>query len=147
MAMSQYVADNDSAYPNLRSYWKQQVSKDSPWQQAIQPYIKNNQIWECPSEFRFPGLGTLGKTDYGFIATFFTVLDKTSPSGSGERLGSHETRHNNVDSTKLMTITDSALDGPLLGVDSCGPILSIKYSSTCPHVTPVVSTLHFWMVM
>lgn len=125
MAMQQYVANNDSAYPNDRTYWQQQVSTDSLWQQAIQPYIKNSQVFECPTEFKFPGIGTPENTDYTFITGFYTDLVTTSPPGFRERLGSHEARHSNADPTKVMTVIDSALDGPLVrvqvGVVAGGP--------------------------
>lgn len=43
LGMQQYVQDNDSRYPHA---WE---SNGSSWQHRIFPYIKNAQVFQCPS--------------------------------------------------------------------------------------------------
>ena len=46
MATMQYVQDNNEGYPQRGQF---NVSPPIYWTQFIQPYLKSNDVWKCPS--------------------------------------------------------------------------------------------------
>jgi prepilin-type N-terminal cleavage/methylation domain-containing protein/prepilin-type processing-associated H-X9-DG protein len=48
LAVAQYLSDYDNTYPYLR-YNGGTTAYGGTWQRTLTPYIKNDQIWVCPS--------------------------------------------------------------------------------------------------
>ena len=95
LALRQYVSDHDSF----------DASQDN-WQEALAPYIKNNRIYECPSESRAGNSIKTGMdTDYFYFAAFNILR-------SGKYIGVSEAAQANVDSSKIMTFADSPFGEP-----------------------------------
>jgi prepilin-type N-terminal cleavage/methylation domain-containing protein/prepilin-type processing-associated H-X9-DG protein len=55
----QYVQDYDERFP----YFLTNPARGEPWWNAIQPYLRNEDIYSCPSEPR-PGTTTIYQTKY-----------------------------------------------------------------------------------
>lgn len=95
LALRQYASDHDSF----------DISQDN-WQEALTPYIKNNQIFECPSESRSGNSTNTGMdTDYFYFAAFNIFQ-------SGRNVGVTEAAQLSVDASKLMTFADSPFGVP-----------------------------------
>lgn len=48
-AIAQYTQDYDETYPGVRGGMIQPTNNCGTWRQTIQPYIKNTQVYRCPS--------------------------------------------------------------------------------------------------
>jgi prepilin-type N-terminal cleavage/methylation domain-containing protein/prepilin-type processing-associated H-X9-DG protein len=106
LALRQYASDHDSF--DVGQY---------NWQEALSPYIKNNQIYECPTESREENSTMTGMdTDYFYFAAFNVFK-------SGKYVGVNEAAHSNVDDSQLLTFADSAFGDPgytTKALGSCG---------------------------
>lgn len=60
LAMMQYTQDYDEKTPKVALAPSSQASDRNPrgWADALQPYLKNTQIYQCPSEPNQPAVGT-----------------------------------------------------------------------------------------
>lgn len=47
LGLTQYVQDNDEQYP--LEHWDYDATYSVKWRQAIYPYVKNPQVYKCPS--------------------------------------------------------------------------------------------------
>lgn len=95
LAFRQYASDYDSSDVGQHN-----------WQEALIPYIKNNQIYECPSESRDGNSTKTGMdTDYFYFGVF-NILK------SGKYVGVNEAAQSNLDASKLMTFADSPFGVP-----------------------------------
>jgi type II secretory pathway pseudopilin PulG len=72
-AVQQYTQDNDGAYPLQMSVQDNSgVPTAFSWQHAISPYVRNRQVFHCPSH----PAGSLGNEDYSYNQTRFTARTK-----------------------------------------------------------------------
>lgn len=88
LGMTQYAQDYDERCPLMwtdengggtYSYPLTGPQKETPWSEAIQPYIKSTQILQCPSELKNTNTSdpaVTGYTDYWFNRYFHRVSTK-----------------------------------------------------------------------
>ena len=74
LGIKQYVRDYDESYPILKT-----SGQSFGWADAVQPYIKSTQIFQCPSEWNAPNLNPTqpGYSDYWFNAKMAGKKDET----------------------------------------------------------------------
>ena len=73
----------DSGDPNPPTNWRSS-SIGKGWAGQLMPYIKNPQVFKCPSEVGRPGVATpAGTTYYSYRYNKGLVVDETLPSGGG----------------------------------------------------------------
>ena len=99
--MKQYVSDNDGRYPGggLRG---------SSWTVGIFPYLKNDAVFNCPSEehtdnaFKNGQLIGGQRPDYDYNLVQFGELNRAKWSGA------NESKHAPVDTSRLMMILEDS---------------------------------------
>jgi prepilin-type N-terminal cleavage/methylation domain-containing protein/prepilin-type processing-associated H-X9-DG protein len=125
LALMMYAQDYDETYPAVAavvfngSSWETQVF--SPWRPALEPYVKNTQVFYCPSKANRSGYTDNDNTDYclnGYFACATTMGYFPSPAQA----------------ICLAERSDSAVDGGDL--DFCKYITYSPWEEECflPHL-------------
>jgi prepilin-type N-terminal cleavage/methylation domain-containing protein/prepilin-type processing-associated H-X9-DG protein len=80
LAFKQYIDNNDERYPLIGVTSAVGPTPPYGWADALQPYLKNDQIFQCPSDANEAGANpqTLGYTDYYYNANFVLWTTATS---------------------------------------------------------------------
>ncbi len=71
LGMAMYLSDYDEMYPNRNMVWLDGSGGLTDWG-ILEPYIKNNQIWRCPSDANVV-------VGYGVTCAFFRRSDWSPP--------------------------------------------------------------------
>lgn len=120
LGFMQYVQDYDEKFPFFGMNTAATTNASNPfgWADALQPYLKSTQIFQCPSETTTPGatVAAAGYTDYWYNAMLNNLsqaavqqssLTVLSGDGSG---GSSRYVYNGCG------VTDGVVSGPVDGV-------------------------------
>jgi prepilin-type processing-associated H-X9-DG protein len=113
MALSQYVRDNDSTYPNLV------YPRYDGWKEVLQPYLKNTQAYECPTAST-----VVREEHYALNSLLLTTR------GYVLQRGVSEAKHEPLDASKVWTVFDTTFGAEIEIPSSCGSVkqFSVRHS-------------------
>ena len=103
LAMQQYVQDNNGSYPG-------ETSRTSGWTVGLFPYLKNDTVYNCPTEENTDNAFENGvlirghRIDYGYNIGTFGELNK------GKWFGANEAKPTALDTSLLAMIGDNSTD-------------------------------------
>jgi len=75
LAIKQYLSDYDESFPQVSVLANGSDTSLTPWgwAEAVQPYVKNTQLFQCPSDSAQPGPGAFTGSDANYTDYFYNA--------------------------------------------------------------------------